>query len=368
MGYLITIGIIVGVAVFVILFLKINPVFGRQPSQAEVHSYTPSDHLVDGKFKNLTHTRVGASGKEMGSMLKDLLQGNPQRKPAVPLPMDAPRFTATGSSALQVTWFGHSASMLHIEGKTLLLDPMFGPAPSPLPAFGTKRYSGGLPFELKDIPDLDAVLLSHDHYDHLDYGTIRAIKDKVKRFIVPFGVKGHLMRWGVEPSRIEEHDWWDEFAYAGLQLACTPAKHFSGRSLTDRNTTLWCSWVIKGERTSVFFSGDSGYAPHFQEIGDAYGPFDLSLIECGQYDERWADIHMMPEQSVQAHLDVRAKLMMPIHWAGFTLAFHAWTDPVERAVKAAHAHGVAIMTPKIGETVSVGEGRAVPQAAWWKDV
>ncbi|MDP4170893.1 MAG: MBL fold metallo-hydrolase, partial [Bacillota bacterium] len=250
--------------------------------------------------------------------------------------------------------------------KTILLDPMFGTTPSPFPMIGGKRYSGKLPFELDELPEIDIVLLSHNHYDHLDYGTIKKIKHKVQRFITPLGVGSNLEKWGVESSRIEEHDWWDDFHYKGLDFVCTPARHFSGRSLLDRDATLWCSWIINGMETNIFFSGDSGYAPHFKEIGEKYGPFDVTLMECGQYDERWASIHMVPEETVQAHMDVKGKLMIPIHWAAFTLALHDWTDPVDRAVKAATERNVAISTPRIGETIVLGSSD-YPTAAWWKN-
>ncbi|WP_425262354.1 MBL fold metallo-hydrolase [Paenibacillus pectinilyticus] len=298
-------------------------------------------------------------------ILRDMLKGSPHRRPAKPLPMEVPQFVK--SSDTTVTWFGHSASLLTMDGKTLLLDPMFGRAPSPFPWMGKNRYSGGLPFELEQLPHIDAVILSHDHYDHLDYGSIMKIKHKVNRFIVPLGVGSHLIRWGIPAGQIEEHDWWEELTFEGLELACTPANHFSGRSINDRGATLWCSWVIKGKQSSVFFSGDSGYTPHFKQIGEKYGPFDLTLIECGQYDQRWADIHLMPEESVQAHMDVRGKVMFPIHWGAFTLAMHDWFEPVARAAKVAEANGVTMVTPPIGQTITLkgADVMSYPKAKWW---
>ncbi len=169
----------------------------------------------------------------------------------------------------------------------------------------------------------------------------------------------------MDPAKITEHDWWDEFEFEGLTLASAPARHFSGRSVGDRDTTLWCSWVIVGEQARIFFSGDSGYIPHFKEIGNKYGPFDLTLMECGQYDERWSGIHMMPEETVQAHLDVRGNVMIPIHWGAFTLALHDWTDPVERAARAARERNATLVTPRIGEVVRIG-ATELPSAAWWE--
>ncbi|HAQ07839.1 MAG TPA: hypothetical protein DCR24_10060, partial [Bacillus bacterium] len=294
------------------------------------------------------------------------IKGNRERKPRTQLPMASffPGSHVKGGNA-RITWFGHSAFLLEIEGKSILVDPMFGRAPSPFPMFGGKRYSGTLPFEIEEMPIIDAVLLSHDHYDHLDYGSIMKLKEKVKQYFVPLGVGSHLERWGVSSEKISEHDWWSDFSCGGLQFVCAPARHFSGRSLTDRDSTLWCSWVISGQHSKIYFSGDGGYGPHFKEIGEKYGPFDMTLMECGQYDERWAELHMMPEETVQAHIDVKGKVMIPVHWGAFTLSLHSWHDPVERAVKAANESGVEIATPRIGEPVTAGSERN-PSSAWWR--
>lgn len=242
---------------------------------------------------------------------------------------------------------------------------MLGKIPSPIPIFVGKRYSENLPANIQDLPHIDAVLISHDHYDHLDYDSILKLRDKVKRFLVPLGIGAHLERWGVEKTRIQEFDWWDEIEFEGLKVIAAPARHFSGRSLTDRNATLWCSWVIHSKQGRIFYSGDSGYGLHFKEIGSKHGPFDLTLIECGQYDNRWADIHMMPEEAVQAHLDVKGKVMLPIHWGAFTLAFHDWDEPVERIIGISEEKNVAVATPKIGEPVEIGTSK-YPISLWWK--
>ncbi len=357
--------IIFGLFAFVYLLLKL-PVFGRRASQDKIQQFNESANFINGKFVNQERTTMDAGLRTSLSIARDFIKPNPNRKPAAPLPVQ--RLAISGEKhdgGTKVTWFGHSAFLIEIDGKRLLLDPMFGTAPSPFPAFGGKRYSEKLPFEVEDLPFIDAVLFSHDHYDHLDYGTIKKLRDKTGRFFVPLGVGSHLERWGVAPSNIEEHNWWDEMEFQGLSLACTPSRHFSGRSLTDRNATLWCSWVITGQEEKIFFSGDSGYGPHFKEIGEKYGPFDLALMECGQYDERWAALHMMPEETVQAHIDVKGKLMIPIHWGAFTLSVHDWTDPVERAQKAAKERGILICTPKIGETVHVSS-EEYPTVPWWK--
>lgn len=320
------------------------------------------------KYENALPTSMGMSFSNIVGMLREQLRRDPRRRPAKPIPVVPWKLSsAADPDGLRATWFGHSAFLLEIEGLRLMFDPMLSPSPSPVPLFGSKRYSGdALPLKPEDFPELDAIILSHDHYDHLDKRTIRILQGRTKRFIVPLGVRKRLVDWGVPGDKVTEHGWWDEVSYAGLTFVCGPARHFSGRGLGDRNSTLWCSWSIIGKEQRVFFSGDSGYAPHFKEIGDKYGPFALTLMECGQYDERWSLIHMMPEQTVQAHLDVRGELLVPVHWAAFTLGFHAWYDPVERAVAAARAHGVAIATPRIGETVDA-TGQGYPNAEWWRE-
>jgi L-ascorbate metabolism protein UlaG (beta-lactamase superfamily) len=357
--------ILIAVLVVVFLFITFHPVFGSNPSKETKTKYSSLEHYSNGTFVNQITTEMATDFRSMVPVLKEFLKGNPNRQPAQPIPIKPLQFSARNmNQKTKVTWFGHSSLLLEIDNKRILLDPMFGKAPSPIPWFGNKRYSKELPFSVEDLPQIDLVVYSHDHYDHLDYGTIKKLKSKVKRFIVPLGVSNHLKRWGIEPDRIQECNWWDEVVAAGLTLVCTPARHFSGRSLTNRNSTLWCSWVIKGQVTKIYFSGDSGYGPHFKEIGEKYGPFDLTLMECGQYHEKWAAIHMMPEETVQAHLDVRGKMMIPIHWGAFTLSLHDWTDPVERAVKAANVNNVMISTPQIGETISLDDEH--PRTNWWK--
>ncbi|MFC5530825.1 MBL fold metallo-hydrolase [Cohnella yongneupensis] len=318
------------------------------------------------KYKNLVPTSLNTDLKSLGGMIRDYYRIKSKLRPGRVIPtVPLAKADPVGARSARAFWFGHSAVLLEIEGKRLLLDPMLGPASSPFPVFNSKRYSGPLPFKLDQLGDIDAVLISHNHFDHLDRDSIRKLMHRVGHFYVPSGVAAYLIKWGVPKEKISEHGWWEEFAFAGLKLACTPARHFSGRGLTDRDRSLWCSWVIAGEHVKVFFSGDSGYAPHFKDIGDKYGPFDLALMECGQYDERWKSIHMMPEETVQAHIDVRGDVLVPIHWGAFTLALHEWSDPIKRVVRAAAERGVTHATPRIGEPVAVGEVPAVPTAEWW---
>ncbi|MFS0667103.1 MBL fold metallo-hydrolase [Peribacillus frigoritolerans] len=355
--------ILISTFILLLLFLNLYPPLGRRTNKEKVRSFTTKENFAKGKFQNQIPASQAMSLKHTGSILRDFIKPNPKRRPDSPIVIGKKEPASKNSN--KITWFGHSAFMLELDGKTILVDPMFGKAPTPFPWFGNKRFSGELPFDIDMLPPIDAVLLSHDHYDHLDYFSIKKLKDKVNQFIVPLGVGGHLERWGVKQELIQEHNWWDETSFKDLQFICTPARHFSGRSLGDGNTTLWCSWIIKGKQEKVYFSGDSGYGSHFKEIGEKYGPFDLTLMECGQYDERWSTIHMIPEETVQAHIDVQGKRMIPIHWAGFTLSFHDWTDPIERVTKAANDLGVQVCTPQIGEPVVLGS-TDFPQTRWWK--
>jgi L-ascorbate metabolism protein UlaG (beta-lactamase superfamily) len=266
---------------------------------------------------------------------------------------------------VRVTWFGHSASLVEIAGQNLLLDPMLSVKMGPLSWVTPTRYNPRLAITAEQLPPIAAVLISHDHYDHLDYQTILRLKDKTQHFYVPLGVGAHLLAWGVDPAKIHELDWHDSVRLPGLTIISMPARHFSGRGLTNRNSTSWSSWVIKSQTKRLFYSGDGGYGPHFQAIGREHGPFDLALMECGQYDAQWAQIHMLPEQSVQAALDVRAQVMLPVHWGAFTEAHHAWNEPVTRATAEAGRRRLPITTPELGQPVVLDAG-PLPQARWWQ--
>ncbi|WP_242245606.1 MBL fold metallo-hydrolase [Bacillus cereus group sp. BfR-BA-01523] len=317
------------------------------------------------KYINQIHTDVSFNPKDIIGLMTDYFKMKTKLRPIKNLPIALSN--KDNESLDSVTWFGHSAALLKIEGKKLLLDPMFGDASSPFPIFNSKRYSGAFSLEREDLQEIDAIIISHNHYDHLNYKSIMQLKDRAKHFYVPTGVARYLIKWGVSPSKISEHNWWDEIMFDNIKLVCAPARHFSGRSMTDRDCSLWCSWLILGQETKVFFSGDSGYASHFKEIGEKYGPFDLTLMECGQYDTRWSAIHMLPEETVQAHIDVKGELLVPIHWGAFTLALHEWSDPIERVTKEANRLGVNIATPQIGEAITL-QSKDYPTAAWWREV
>jgi L-ascorbate metabolism protein UlaG (beta-lactamase superfamily) len=348
-------------AMGIFAFLRLYPPFG---GRAPHKRWASSSNFKKRIFVNQIETPMDMSASDMVSMIRETVQRGARRKPAhilAPQPVDLTAFLAAHEP--QLIWLGHSTSLIRIQSKTLLLDPILSKRASPFQFAGPKRFSKP-PITVEELPLIDAVLISHDHYDHLDYETIKKLGDKTSKFFVPLGIGAHLQTWGIKKTKIIELDWWDEANFEGLTIACTPARHFSGRGLSDRFKTLWCSWVIKSPDTRLFFSGDTGYGPHFKQIGKKYGPFDLTLLECGQYDKRWPNVHMQPEQTFAAHQDLRGKRLMPMHWGTFMLALHSWFDPVERVRAAAKPHKTEVMTPKIGELAPI-RTRNYPKSAWW---
>ncbi|RAJ12818.1 MBL fold metallo-hydrolase [Arenibacter echinorum] len=355
------------VIVIGVLFLYLSPEFGGAPTLEQKRIYDKSPNYINGKFINKGNVKLDMSMRDMGKSLAGFFGPTPLTKPSKDIPvakLDSLNIVEYQDST-RLIWFGHSAFLLQISNKTILIDPMFGKVPAPHPMLGSNRFSKELPIEVEKLPRIDAVIISHDHYDHLDYGSIQKLKNKVNMFYTPLGVGAHLQKWGVEKERIVELDWWQEVTHEGLVFKCTPAQHFSGRGFSDRANTLWSSWVIQSEKDNVFFSGDSGYGPHFKEIGDKYGPFDFAMIECGQYNEMWPDIHMFPEQTAQAGLDVKAKQIMPIHWGAFKLAMHPWTEPVERVTNRAKELNLDVLTPRIGEPINLNRLEETT-SHWWK--
>jgi L-ascorbate metabolism protein UlaG (beta-lactamase superfamily) len=350
------------------IYMTSAPQLGSSPDEAALERFSTLPHYRDGSFRNIGGVDVKFSGGSMLGTLWDFLTVV-DTKPAKPLPVAFEEGTVDfpiASTEARVTWFGHSAVFLEIEGKRILLDPMLGERASPVPLVGSSRFRMEKSIESLRFPRIDAVIISHDHYDHLDYHSIRRLVRHVRHFYVPLGVGAHLRGWGVPDERITELDWWESASFDGITLTAAPAQHFSGRGLSNRNSTLWASWAIRGAFHNVYFGGDSGYGPHFREIGERLGPFDLTMIECGQYNEKWAAIHAMPEESVQAHIDLRGDAMLPIHWGGFQLALHTWTDPVERAAAAADEKGVRMITPMIGQAVTLGRYEDIGR--WWENL
>ncbi len=285
-------------------------------------------------------------------------------KPLPSTPADLSHFNAGGGNQLNATWLGHSSLMINIDGFKILTDPVFE---KKISIIGPTRFRGELPVSIEQLPKIDAVIISHDHYDHLNKWSIRQLAAKTERFIVPMGVGAHLTRWGIPTERIVSLNWWEAYQWGDqLTVTATPAQHFSGRGLSDRNKTLWASWVISGPKHRIFFSGDSGYFSGFKQIGDVFGPFDITFLECGAYDMMWHNVHMLPEETVQAHMDLRGRVLHPIHWGTYNLALHPWYEPMERISAASARHHIDLALPKIGETTQYG--RHLPSSKWWQSV
>lgn len=321
-----------------------------------------SPQFHDGRFRNAI-VKPQIEGSVLG-MMRNVFFGDEVRVPPKPFPTAVARDAFREPPAeLQVAWLGHSTLLLEIEGKRLLIDPIFEDYVSPVPVYAKRFQPPPLPRD--SLPRLDAIVISHDHYDHLEKASMLHFAKLGLPFYVPLGVGGHLERWGVNPAQIHELDWWGEASVKGLRLVCTPAQHFSGRGVFDGRKTLWASWSFIGEGRRAFYSGDGGYGPHFKAIGDTLGPFDLTLIENGAYDKQWPHIHMFPEQGVQAHLDLRGKALMPVHWGMFSLANHDWHEPIRRLEAAAKKEGVRVLTPRLGEPVRPLDSTAT-YSAWWE--
>lgn len=350
-----------------LLFINLSPQFGGKASEEEKIAYALSGHYEEGIFLNDEEINMVVDCHSIQKMLEEMLEPDPNVSPKEDikvLKIAAESISQKPDTLSRLTWFGHSTFLVEMDGKNILLDPVFGQYAAPHPLLGRKRYNSEMPISIADLPRIDAVIISHDHYDHLDYESIKELKEKTDHFFVPLGVDNHLERWGIAEDKISKMDWWEEEEFKGLTIAFTPSRHMSGRGLTDQSATLWGSWVLKGERNNMFFSGDGGYGKHFKEIGEKYGDFDIALMECGQYNKLWSEVHMMPEQTVQAGMDVKAKMIVPVHWGAFTLASHSWTDPIERVTKAAQDMKIKIATPQIGEPIILGE-EAIPKTEWW---
>ena len=318
------------------------------------------------KFVNLSDTPIGHPGTT-GNTIMHWITGDEVREPEYKLKnfnVNLKIYKNQPPSGLRVTWLGHSIVLIEIDGKRFLTDPMWSRRASPFKAIGPARFFK-VPIELGDLPPLDGIIISHDHYDHLDEATIRKLKKRNVPFYTPLGVGKHLYKWGIPKERIKEMDWGDSIRVGkSHRIIATPARHFSGRSITRRNRTLWASFVIQGPQHKVYFSGDSGYFSGFKEIGKEHGPFDLTIIEVGAYHPNWDTVHLGPENALKAHKDLRGKIMLPIHWGTFQLAMHGWTEPAEQLMEMAQKEGISLSLPQPGQALV--ESNLTFNSRWWE--
>lgn len=343
-----------------VLLVMAYPALGTAAEGARRVRMEHSPQWRDGQFVNPEPII-----NDTWAMLRELSDASPNASPVaaireVHVSKDALRVPP--ASGLRVTWLGHSTMLIEIDGHRVLTDPMWSERSSPLPWIGPKRWFAP-PIALRDLPKIDAVVISHDHYDHLDYGTLSAMKTWNTKFVVPLGIGANLADWGIPEDHIVELDWWEKTNVAGLDIVCTPARHASGRHLFDRDEKLWGGFALIGPEHRAYYSGDTGLFNAMRDIGEKLGPFDVTMIEVGQYGSGWPDWHIGPEQAVFAHRLVRGQVLIPVHWALLRLAAHGWTEPVERVLAAAHMVNTSVLTPRPGAAVEPTVTRE--NVRWW---
>jgi L-ascorbate metabolism protein UlaG (beta-lactamase superfamily) len=325
-----------------------------------------SPQYSDGKFINTDRDTVQSISK-MWAATKDFLFNKSEN--ATPLytipikPIAKNAFDLSDKNSLLFSRLGHSSLMIQMNGKIWLTDPVFSERTSPVQWAGPKRFHP-VPLNVDELPEIEAVMISHNHYDHLDYDSIQKLKNKVNHFLVPLGNGQILLDWGVAKEKIIEFDWWDSIKIDTVEIIATPAQHFSGRGVLDRDESLWASWIIRNKYHSIYYSGDTGYFDGFKEIGEKYGPFDYAFMECGAYNQLWRNIHLMPKDTIQAFKDVKGKVLVPVHNGTFDLSTHAWFDPFVQIKELARQHNVSLMTPIIGEVIN--KQTRYTNYAWWE--
>ncbi|MFD0941423.1 MBL fold metallo-hydrolase [Pedobacter boryungensis] len=347
--------------VFFAVYILNLPVFGRLPKGERLKKISNLANYKNGAIENQSPTPALPENVSYLMVIREMIKGNVNSIPKHPIPYEIPNFDR--SEKLKLTWFGHSSYLIQVDGLNILVDPVFSKRTSPFQFIGTKNFGGTDFLELEDLPALDIILITHDHYDHLDYNSILKLNDKTTQFVTSLGVGAHLERWGISAEKITELAWGEEISpLANLSFTAAPARHFSGRRF-KRNQTVWSSFILKTKNNNIYLGGDSGYDEHFKSIGEKYGPFDLAILECGQYNKMWPLIHMFPEEVAQASIDLKAKNLLPVHWGKFKLALHDWDEPIKRLTKKAAELHVPVLTPKIGETFSLEGNQTTSQ--WW---
>ena len=355
---LVLFGLILTLAVGGYLYHEFAPIFGGQPDQASLKRFEQSEHYVDGVFRNNEPTLLNTRSPDRETSILEWFLIPEGKNPDSPLPSERLKQDKLDNDSF--VWLGHSTIVMKTSDRVIVTDPVFNRA-SPVP-FIANAFEMEHETRIADLPYIDAVLISHDHYDHLDYRGIKDLAHKVSHFFVPLGIKAHLQRWGIPDDKITEMDWFESASYQGVTFVLTPARHFSGRRFTNQSSTLWGAWVIQSSSMNVYFSGDGGYSEDLLKIGEQYGPFDITFVENGAYNLDWAQIHMLPEEAVQAAIDLNSKLLFPIHWGKFDLALHPWNEPIIRLTEEAKKRNVEVATPLIGEVFSL---ESYPKRQWW---
>lgn len=336
-------------------------VIGKLPSGPHLEKLQQSPHYNNGGFQNLSDTPMMAKDASYWKLTRNFFTKTEGKKPSVPLPSVQTKLSELDGNGT-VVWFGHSSYLIHIDGKNILVDPVFSGNASPV-NFMVTAFEGADVYKVSHMPYIDYLILTHDHYDHLDYKTLLELKTKVGQVYCSLGVGAHLRYWGYDEAVLHEMDWWEERRLNdSMQLTAAPARHFSGRGL-KRGKTFWSSFILQTNGLRIYLGGDSGYDAHFAEIGKRFGGFDVALLECGQYNAMWPFIHMMPEETVQAALDLNTRVLMPVHWAKFQLAMHAWNEPAIRVTNRARELGLEVRLPQIGEPVLLNQSFSGTE--WW---
>ena len=343
-----------------------QPQFGKASGGARLKRIINSPNYRNGKFQNLSYTPDLKEGVSYYTVMKDFFFNKSKRsRPAGIIPSVKTDLHALNPGKNVLVWFGHSSYFSQIDGKKILVDPVFSGNASPV-NFTTKSFKGSDIYTADDMPDIDYLFITHDHWDHLDYRTVIKLKHKIKKVITGLGVGAHLEAWGYDRNIIEEKDWNEQVILdKGFMVNTTSARHFSGRGL-KRNGSIWSSFVLTTPTMKIFIGGDSGYDTFYKNIGNTYGPFDLAILECGQYNEYWKYIHMLPEETVQTAQDLKAKKFIPVHWSKFSLSLHAWDEPVIRVTKESKRKNVPVITPMIGEEVEINANTIYKN--WWEKV
>ncbi|MBK9760865.1 MAG: MBL fold metallo-hydrolase [Flavobacteriales bacterium] len=369
--------VILALTGWMLLYFRFAPRIGGNPAGERLKRIRALRNYHDGQLHNLVPTDMNMPMSTMLKVMWTMLRGADGREPEQLIPVvqfDRAAWEQVPDNEAAICWFGHSCVLIKLDGVTFLTDPVFGERASTFTFAGPKRFAYTEHMRVELLPHLDVVLLSHDHYDHLCYETMKELviqrAQQGLRFITALGVGAHLEKWGVPSSSITELEWWQQLDVgaspgqgAAVKLTFAPARHFTGRGMTNRFSTLWGSFVLQGRNKRIYFGADSGYSPTFKEIGERFGPFDLALLECGAYSEYWPEIHMFPEETAQAALDVRATVLMPIHWGKFALGLHPWKESIERISRIASERRISLLTPRIGQIITSFDPAQSEQ--WW---